>query len=89
MRRGAEELTGTLDRRLPVSEGGGLLRKAFPEHWTFLLGELGVIVKTCGWVEVDQAVWVWGRSRSSPFLNTAPARTRATRWAPVMARQRS
>lgn len=31
-----------LDARLPVSEGGGLLRKAFPNHWSFLLGELAL-----------------------------------------------
>jgi ubiquinol-cytochrome c reductase cytochrome b subunit len=42
LRRGAEELTTSLDRRLPVSEGGSLLRKAFPEHWTFLLGEIAL-----------------------------------------------
>jgi ubiquinol-cytochrome c reductase cytochrome b subunit len=27
---------------LPVAEGGSLLRKAFPEHWSFLLGELAL-----------------------------------------------
>jgi ubiquinol-cytochrome c reductase cytochrome b subunit len=31
-----------LDARLPVSEGGYLLRKAFPDHWSFLLGELAL-----------------------------------------------
>lgn len=31
-----------LDARLPVSEGGSLLRKAFPDHWSFLLGELAL-----------------------------------------------
>ncbi|MDN0199119.1 cytochrome b N-terminal domain-containing protein [Streptomyces sp. S.PNR 29] len=31
------------DGRLPVTEGGGLLlRKAFPEHWSFLLGEIAL-----------------------------------------------
>ena len=37
-------LTGyqVLDRRLPVSEAGALLRKAFPDHWSFLLGELAL-----------------------------------------------
>nr|WP_257004494.1 ubiquinol-cytochrome c reductase cytochrome b subunit [Streptomyces sp. SA15] len=30
------------DGRLPVSEGGGLLRKAFPDHWSFLLGEIAL-----------------------------------------------
>jgi len=27
---------------MPVSEGGSLLRKAFPDHWSFLLGELAL-----------------------------------------------
>ncbi|MFI9582685.1 cytochrome bc complex cytochrome b subunit [Streptomyces sp. NPDC052236] len=31
-----------LDARLPASEGGQLLRKAFPNHWSFLLGELAL-----------------------------------------------
>ncbi|MFD7711419.1 cytochrome bc complex cytochrome b subunit [Streptomyces sp. NPDC059786] len=32
-----------LDRRLPVFDGGGaLVRKAFPDHWSFLLGELAL-----------------------------------------------
>ncbi|MGI5341264.1 cytochrome b [Streptomyces sp. CA-181903] len=32
-----------LDRRAPVSEAGRqLLRKAFPDHWSFLLGELAL-----------------------------------------------
>ncbi|WP_237319203.1 ubiquinol-cytochrome c reductase cytochrome b subunit [Streptomyces sp. JJ36] len=31
-----------MDRRLPASEGAGLLRKAFPDHWSFLLGELAL-----------------------------------------------
>ncbi|WP_456112763.1 cytochrome bc1 complex cytochrome b subunit [Streptomyces niger] len=31
-----------LDARLPVSEGAGLLRKPFPDHWSFLLGELAL-----------------------------------------------
>ena len=32
-----------LDRRAPASEAGqGLLRKAFPDHWSFLLGELAL-----------------------------------------------
>ncbi|WP_324785914.1 ubiquinol-cytochrome c reductase cytochrome b subunit [Streptomyces sp. H51] len=31
------------DRRLPVSElAGQLLRKAFPDHWSFLLGEIAL-----------------------------------------------
>ncbi|UYQ60181.1 cytochrome b [Streptomyces peucetius] len=32
-----------VDRRAPVSEAGkGLMRKAFPDHWSFLLGELAL-----------------------------------------------
>ncbi|GHJ37825.1 cytochrome bc complex cytochrome b subunit [Streptomyces sp. TS71-3] len=31
-----------LDRRLPAAETAGLLRKAFPDHWSFLLGELAL-----------------------------------------------
>ncbi|MCI3276759.1 cytochrome bc1 complex cytochrome b subunit [Streptomyces cylindrosporus] len=32
-----------MDGRLPVHDGGGqLLRKAFPDHWSFLLGELAL-----------------------------------------------
>ncbi|MBR8638842.1 cytochrome bc complex cytochrome b subunit [Streptomyces tuirus] len=31
-----------LDARLPVGEAGGLLRKAFPGHWSFYLGELAL-----------------------------------------------
>lgn len=42
LRRGAERTTDALDARLPVSEGGPLLRKAFPDHWSFLLGELAL-----------------------------------------------
>ncbi|MFA3873470.1 cytochrome bc complex cytochrome b subunit [Streptomyces sp. MMCC 100] len=41
-RHGAEHTVDWADRRLPVSEGGGLLRKAFPEHWSFLLGEIAL-----------------------------------------------
>ncbi|MFF3059628.1 cytochrome bc complex cytochrome b subunit [Streptomyces sp. NPDC057909] len=34
---------GAMDARLPVSElGGQLLRKAFPDHWSFLLGEIAL-----------------------------------------------
>ncbi|MFF3639263.1 cytochrome bc complex cytochrome b subunit [Streptomyces sp. NPDC002250] len=40
--RAAERLTDAADARLPVLEGGSLLRKAFPEHWSFLLGELAL-----------------------------------------------
>ncbi|MGX4694049.1 cytochrome bc1 complex cytochrome b subunit [Streptomyces sp. JNUCC 63] len=41
-RHAAERGTDWLDGRLPVSEGGGLLRKAFPDHWSFLLGEIAL-----------------------------------------------
>lgn len=38
-----ERLADAADRRLPVYDGGGaLLRKAFPDHWSFLLGELAL-----------------------------------------------
>ncbi|MFF7754611.1 cytochrome bc complex cytochrome b subunit [Streptomyces sp. NPDC007971] len=40
--RRAERLADAADARLPVMEGGALLRKAFPEHWSFLLGELAL-----------------------------------------------
>ncbi|MFI6061124.1 cytochrome bc complex cytochrome b subunit [Streptomyces sp. NPDC051286] len=34
---------GAMDARLPVSElAGQLLRKAFPDHWSFLLGEIAL-----------------------------------------------
>ncbi|MEU3733122.1 ubiquinol-cytochrome c reductase cytochrome b subunit [Streptomyces sp. NPDC033538] len=41
-RYAAERTVDRADGRLPVSEGGGLLRKAFPEHWSFLLGEIAL-----------------------------------------------
>jgi ubiquinol-cytochrome c reductase cytochrome b subunit len=41
-RHAAERSVDWADGRLPVSEGGGLLRKAFPEHWSFLLGEIAL-----------------------------------------------
>ncbi|MFF4229441.1 cytochrome bc complex cytochrome b subunit [Streptomyces sp. NPDC001820] len=41
-RQAAGRTAEELDARLPVSEGGGLLRKAFPNHWSFLLGELAL-----------------------------------------------
>ncbi|AIJ11649.1 cytochrome bc1 complex cytochrome b subunit [Streptomyces lividans] len=41
-RHAAEHTVNWADGRLPVSEGGGLLRKAFPEHWSFLLGEIAL-----------------------------------------------
>ncbi|MEU9444874.1 ubiquinol-cytochrome c reductase cytochrome b subunit [Streptomyces sp. NPDC048304] len=40
-RRG-ERLVRAVDRRLPLSQAGSLLRKAFPEHWSFLLGEIAL-----------------------------------------------
>ncbi|MFI2759165.1 cytochrome bc complex cytochrome b subunit [Streptomyces echinatus] len=40
--RRAERLADAADARLPVLEGGALLRKAFPEHWSFFLGELAL-----------------------------------------------
>ncbi|MGI5373072.1 cytochrome b [Streptomyces sp. CA-251387] len=41
-RRAAERTADYVDGRLPLSEGGGLLRKAFPDHWSFLLGEIAL-----------------------------------------------
>ncbi|MEU7256670.1 ubiquinol-cytochrome c reductase cytochrome b subunit [Streptomyces rimosus] len=44
-RTGQPARTGfeALDRRLPMAEGArALLRKAFPDHWSFLLGELAL-----------------------------------------------
>ncbi|MGH3323660.1 MAG: cytochrome b, partial [Streptomyces sp.] len=41
-RRAAERGFTSLDDRLPAAEGGALLRKAFPDHWSFLLGELAL-----------------------------------------------
>ncbi|MEU6172481.1 ubiquinol-cytochrome c reductase cytochrome b subunit [Streptantibioticus parmotrematis] len=41
--RAAETGFAVLDRRLPMAEGArALLRKAFPDHWSFLLGELAL-----------------------------------------------
>jgi ubiquinol-cytochrome c reductase cytochrome b subunit len=31
-----------LDQRLPAAQGGTLLRKVFPDHWSFLLGEIAL-----------------------------------------------
>ncbi len=51
-----ERLADAADGRLPVLDGGGrLLRKAFPDHWSFLLGELAlysllVLVLTGTWL---------------------------------------
>ncbi|MET9827807.1 ubiquinol-cytochrome c reductase cytochrome b subunit [Streptomyces sp. NPDC006385] len=41
-RRAAERATDYVDSRLPLLEGGRLLRKAFPDHWSFLLGEIAL-----------------------------------------------
>ncbi|MFF4020920.1 cytochrome bc complex cytochrome b subunit [Streptomyces sp. NPDC001843] len=38
----ARRVADELDARLPLYEGGGLLRKAFPHHWSFFLGELAL-----------------------------------------------
>ncbi|MFB7509345.1 cytochrome bc1 complex cytochrome b subunit [Streptomyces broussonetiae] len=40
--RRAERIVEAVDARLPALEGGPLLRKAFPDHWSFLLGELAL-----------------------------------------------
>ncbi|PWI16878.1 ubiquinol-cytochrome c reductase cytochrome b subunit [Streptomyces sp. Act143] len=51
-----EWLADTVDARLPVTDGAGrLLRKAFPHHWSFFLGELAlyslvVLVLTGVWL---------------------------------------
>ena len=38
-----ERVVTALDKRLPVSESGKeFLRKAFPDHWSFLLGEIAL-----------------------------------------------
>ncbi|MGI5347906.1 cytochrome b [Streptomyces sp. CA-250714] len=43
LRKAAERGFEAADQRLPVAAGGKvLLRKAFPEHWSFLLGELAL-----------------------------------------------
>ncbi|MYX74960.1 ubiquinol-cytochrome c reductase cytochrome b subunit [Streptomyces sp. SID3915] len=42
-RHTAKGAVGALDARLPLAEAGrALLRKAFPDHWSFLLGELAL-----------------------------------------------
>lgn len=39
----AAKVADAVDARLPVYDGGGaLLRKAFPHHWSFFLGELAL-----------------------------------------------
>jgi ubiquinol-cytochrome c reductase cytochrome b subunit len=60
VRRVAREAASTgfdvLDRRLPLAEGAKqLLRKAFPDHWSFLLGEIAlysfvVLLLTGSWL---------------------------------------
>jgi len=70
---GAREAAGTgfavLDQRLPVAEAAkGLLRKAFPDHWSFLLGELAlysfvVLVLTGTWL----TLFFDPGSRQSPY----------------------
>jgi ubiquinol-cytochrome c reductase cytochrome b subunit len=55
-RRPGERFADGADGRLPVLDGGGqLLRKAFPDHWSFLLGEIAlysliVLVLTGVWL---------------------------------------
>lgn len=42
-RHAAQKAADAVDARLPLAEGGrSLLRKAFPDHWSFLLGELAL-----------------------------------------------
>lgn len=42
-RRRGERFADAVDARLPVHDGAGpLLRKAFPDHWSFLLGEIAL-----------------------------------------------
>lgn len=42
-RHRGERLADAADARLPLYDGGGaLLRKAFPHHWSFFLGELAL-----------------------------------------------
>jgi ubiquinol-cytochrome c reductase cytochrome b subunit len=41
-RPAAERAADALDARLPVYDGGKMLRKAFPDHWSFLLGEIAL-----------------------------------------------
>lgn len=42
LRGAAEQSFHRLDERLPAASAGKLLRKAFPDHWAFLLGELAL-----------------------------------------------
>jgi ubiquinol-cytochrome c reductase cytochrome b subunit len=41
-RDAGERAADWADGRLPAYEGGRLLRKAFPDHWSFLLGEIAL-----------------------------------------------
>ena len=41
-RHASERTTTWVDGRVPLLEGGGLVRKAFPDHWSFLLGEIAL-----------------------------------------------
>jgi ubiquinol-cytochrome c reductase cytochrome b subunit len=41
-RQATARAVDALDARLPLGEGGALLRKAFPHHWSFFLGELAL-----------------------------------------------
>ncbi|MFG2742311.1 hypothetical protein [Streptomyces sp. KS_5] len=41
-RHAAQRTTDYVDARLPLSEGDSLLRKAFPEHWSLVLGEIAL-----------------------------------------------
>lgn len=42
VKQAGKDMTRQVDRRLPLAEGGGLLRKVFPDHWSFLLGEIAL-----------------------------------------------
>ncbi|HEX2298141.1 MAG TPA: ubiquinol-cytochrome c reductase cytochrome b subunit, partial [Pseudonocardiaceae bacterium] len=53
--KAGERFADAVDARLPVMEGGALLRKTFPNHWSFLLGEIAlysllVLVLTGVWL---------------------------------------
>jgi ubiquinol-cytochrome c reductase cytochrome b subunit len=66
-----------LDQRLPAAEAAkGLLRKAFPDHWSFLLGELAlysfvVLVLTGTWL----TLFFRPGTKASPYTGSyAPLR---------------
>ena len=42
LRQSAERGFRHLDERLPAASAGKLLRKAFPDHWSFFLGEIAL-----------------------------------------------